>query len=304
MRTGRHRTGRARWVPWMLGASSAVLVAVVLARAAGARIASQAEARPPLRICADPNNLPFSNRGGEGFENRLAALAAQDLGRRLEYTWWPQRRGFIRHTLDAGVCDAVMGLPRADAQVRTTRPYYRSTYVFVWPAARALRLSSLDDPRLRDLRIGVQMIGDDFANSPPAHALASRGIVQRVVGFSVYGDYSQPNPPARIIDAVASGQVDAAIAWGPLAGYFARREPIALTLAPVRPARDGAQPFTFDIAIAVRRDDSTLAGVLDSFLSRRAAEVQRVLDDFGVPRAPADAPPGAAPRGLDGGTHD
>src|SRR4051812_30877951 len=140
-----------------------------------------------LRVCADPNNLPFSNQAREGFENALASLLAKDRGARLEYTWWAQRRGFLRSTLNAGACDVVMGVPPGLDGVRTTAPYYRSTYVFTTRRDRQLHLASLDDPRLRRLRIGVQMIGDDFANSPPAHALSARGLVANVVGYSVYG---------------------------------------------------------------------------------------------------------------------
>src|SRR5690349_16835567 len=114
-----------------------------------------------LRVCADPNNLPLSNQRGEGFENKLAELLAQDLGERVEYTWWAQRRGFFRNTLKAGMCDLVIGVPAGFEMASTTRPYYRSTYVFVSRKDRHLNIASLDDPALRKLKIGVQMIGDD-----------------------------------------------------------------------------------------------------------------------------------------------
>ena len=121
----------------------------------------------------------------------------------------------------------------------TTRPYYRSSYVFVSRADRDLGLTSFDDPRMRTLRIGVQMIGDDGANAPPAHALARRGIIANVMGYTVYGDYREANPPARIIDAVTGGDVDVAVVWGPLAGYFARQQPVPLVVTPVAPSIDG-----------------------------------------------------------------
>jgi mxaJ protein len=243
-------------------------------------------ARPLLRVCADPNNLPFSNDRGDGFENHLAQMLAADLGARIQYTWWAQRRGYIRHTLDAGTCDMVMGVPARLERVTTTRPYYRSTYVFVAPRRRHLGLASFDDPRLRRLRIGVQMIGDDFNNSPPAHALSSRGIVANVVGYSVLGDYSQPSPPARIVEAVARGDVDAAVVWGPLAGYFATRQRVPLDLTPVSPRSDGPSlPFTFDISMAVRRGDDVRRRTLDEFVQRRRVEIDKLLDGFGVPRS-------------------
>jgi mxaJ protein len=147
-----------------------------------------------LRVCADPNNLPFSNDNGEGFENKIAALIAHDLAVKVEYTWFAQRRGFVRNTLNAGACDVVMGIPAASEMMLTTRPYYRSTYVFLTRADCGLNIESLDDPRLAKLRLGVHLIGDDYANAPPMHALARRGIVKNVAGYSIYGDYSRPQP--------------------------------------------------------------------------------------------------------------
>jgi mxaJ protein len=237
-----------------------------------------------LRVCADPNNLPFSNDKEEGFENALARLIAGEFGQRLDYVWWPQRRGFVRNTLNAGTCDLIVGVPASFDAVLTTRPYYRSTYVFVSLQRRDLDLRSFDDPRLRTLRVGVQMIGDDFANSPPAHALSARGIVRNIVGYSVLGDYSQPNPPARIVDAVLRREVDVAVVWGPLAGYFARRAPEPLALQPVSPQVDASLPFVFDISMGVRRRDRALKEKLDAFLERRRADVNGILERFGIPR--------------------
>ena len=247
--------------------------------------------RPPgvLRVCADPNNLPFSNERGEGFENKIAELLAEDLHEKLEYTWWAQRRGFIRNTLKAGACDVVVGVPASFELAATTAPYYRSSYVFVYRKDKKLSVNSFDDPALRRLKIGVQMIGDDGANSPPAHALAARGVVENVRGYTVYGDYAQPNPPARIIDAVAKGDVDVAVAWGPLAGYFARRERVPLAVVPVSPQIDlPFLPFVFDISMGLRRGDDALRQQLEDFLERRRPEIEKILDEYGVPRVGRD----------------
>ena len=238
-----------------------------------------------LRVCADPNNLPFSNRREEGFENRLAELIAADLGARVSYTWWPQRRGFLRNTLSARTCDVVMGITSGAERVLTTTPYYRSTYVFVSRKERHLGVRTLDDPALRTLRIGVQLVGDDYANTPPVHALSRRGISGNLVGFSVFGDYSQPNPPARIIDAVVANDVDLAIAWGPLAGYFAKHAPVALELFPVSPEVDPpALRFAFDISLAVRPGDQQLKQELEAVLQRKKSSIERILTDYGVPQ--------------------
>jgi len=244
--------------------------------------------RPPgvLRVCADPNNLPFSNQSGEGFENKLAELLAHDLGERVEYTWWAQRRGFFRNTLKAGVCDLVIGVPSGFEMALTTRPYYRSTYVFLSRKDRHLDVKSFDDPSLRKLRIGVQIIGDDQSNAPPAHALTRRHIIDNVKGFTLYGDYSQHDPPARIVDAVTKGDIDLAIVWGPLAGYFAKQSHVPLEIVPVSPQIDQPfLPFVFDISMGVRRGDQEFRDRVDQFLEQRRGEIDRILADYRVPRA-------------------
>ena len=247
---------------------------------------------PPheLRVCSDPNNLPFSNRAGEGLENHLAQLVAKELRAGVKYTWRPQRRGFIRNTLAADSCDVVMGMPSGSERVLTTRPYYRSSYVFVSRKDRHLGIKSFDDPALKKLKIGVQLVGDDYNNTPPVHALSRRGIVGNLEGFSVYGDYSQANPPARIIDAVVSGAVDIAVAWGPLAGYFARRSDAQLDIVPVSPAYDPpGLRFAFDISLAVRPGDKELKERLETVLKRRRSGIDSLLGKFGFPLASPDS---------------
>ena len=246
-----------------------------------------------LRVCADPNNLPYSNAAGEGFENRIVAVLAKDLGAHVDYTWWAQRRGAIRNTLNAGHCDVIPGTASSGGMTGTTDPYYRSTYVFVTRADRKLdTLSSFDDPRLRTLRIGVQLIGDDGANTPPAHALARRGIVDNVRGYMVYGDYARHAPQADIVDAVAKGAIDVALVWGPTAGYFAAAEKTPLQLVPVTPWLDGPQsPMVFDVSMGVRRDDRALRRELDRALLRNHDAIQRILDEYHVPRAPVPRSP-------------
>jgi mxaJ protein len=238
-----------------------------------------------FRVCSDPNNLPFSSRRGEGFENRLAQLIAAELDATVHYTWWPQRRGFIRNTLAAGKCDFIMGMPQGSEQVLTTIPYYRSSYVFVYRKDRGLNIRSLDDPALRTLRIGVQLVGDDYANTPPVHALSRRGIVGNLVGYSVFGDYSQDNPPARVMDAVLAREVDLAIVWGPLAGYFAKRSG-ELEIVPVTPAEDPpGLRFTFDISLGLRPGDQARKRELESVLRKKRDEIAGLLQEFGVPLA-------------------
>lgn len=238
-----------------------------------------------LRVCSDPNNMPFSNDRLEGFENKIAGLAASHMGRRLEYTWWAQRRGFIRNTLNAGLCDVVIGVPADYELTATTSPYYTSTYVFVSRKDRLLDVRSFDDERLKQLTIGVQLVGDDFATTPPGFFLSRRGIVNNVRGYTVYGDYSEPHPPSRIVEAVTRGDVDVAMVWGPLAGYFALQSKPPLHLqAPMDEATVDLPPLTYAIAMGVRRGDRALHNALESFLKNRRTEVDAILDDYGVPR--------------------
>lgn len=238
---------------------------------------------PPLVICADPNNLPFSNRAEAGFENKIAALVAKDLGRPIAYVWWAQRRGYVRNTLNESKCDLWPGVASGVDTVSTTDPYYRSTYVFVSRASASFQHLTLDDARLRHASIGVQMIGNDAMNSPPAHAVASRGMVDNVRGYMLYGDYSQPNPPAAIVSAVAQGEIDVALVWGPLAGYFAARSPTPLRLEPVTPAGDARWPMVFDISMGVRRGDAELLARVNETLRREGTRIDEILRSYRVP---------------------
>jgi mxaJ protein len=241
-------------------------------------------------VCADPNNLPFSNKAGEGFENKIAQLLAKDLNARVEYTWWAQRRGFIRNTLNAEICDVVMGVPSSFDLALVSAPYYRSSYVFVSRRDKKIDVKSFDDPVLRRARIGVQLVGDDGANTPPVHALGSRGIVGNLKGYMVYGDYSKPTPTARIMIAVANGDVDVAIVWGPTAGYFAKTHSIPFKLTPVSPQIDlPFLPFVYDISVAVRRKDKALRDTLDALLVRERPAIQKILDEYGIPRLQSGA---------------
>jgi mxaJ protein len=278
-----------------------VLVAVAFARARPTELHAAAARAAPfhaarlLRVCADPNNLPFSNERGEGFENKLADLVASEMAATVQYEWWAQRRGFFRNTLKAGRCDVVMGVPTSFEMTLTTHPYYRSTYVFVTKRQSGIRVRTFDDPVLRRVRVGVQLAGDDYANAPPAHALTKRGIVQNVRGYTLYGDYREPNPPARIVDAVARGDIDVAVVWGPLAGYFATREPVPLRIVPVSPQIDlPFLPFVFDISMGVRREDKALRDEIDGILTRRRAAIDSILTHYGVPRVDTPVSPNAS----------
>lgn len=261
------------------------LVVALLAGLAGTVYADRAP-QDVLRVCADPDNLPYSSADGSGFENRLARLLAVDLGTDLQYAWLPDRRGFVRKTMGAGVCDVVLGVPVGDARLQTTQPYYRSSYVWVQRADAGDPPSGFDDPRLAHMRIGVQLIGNDMAASPPGFALARHVPQARVTGFPIPGE----TPAAqRIVDALVAGQLDGALVWGPQAGYFARRAGVPMRIVRLAAPTDmpPAQTFEFAIAVGVRRGDDALRHRVQDALQRHRSDIDRLLADYGVPRVEA-----------------
>jgi mxaJ protein len=260
-------------------AAAAMLVGISVAKAAN-EDASQSQ----LRVCADPNNLPFSNEGQEGFENKLAELIAGKLHKSVTYTWWAQRRGYVRETLKARLCDVILGVPSQLDSLATTQPYYRTGYVFLSRTDRALDVTAITDARLRLLRVGVQLIGNNGFNTPPAHALGQLGIVNNVVGFPVYGDYRETDPARRIVDAVETGRVDIAAVWGPIAGYFAKISKMQLRLVPITDTeRFAPLQFQFDISMGVRKEDQKLRSQLNDIIDRYRPDIDALLESYGVP---------------------
>lgn len=260
----------------------APMFCVALALIAFASTAAAAPGPRELRVCADPDNLPFSNERLEGFENKIATLLAEDLNATLRYTWHSQRRGFIRGTLTARACDVVIGVPSGYDAVLSSKPYYRSSYVFVYRKNKGLKLGSFDDPVLRELKIGLHAFGNEGANAPPAHALARRGLSGNVIGFTLLN--TAENPPGKIIDAVAAGEIDVAIVWGPFAGYFCQRQPVVMEIVAVPPNTDDASvPFAYDMALAVRRGEDAFKEEIDGVLERRRSDIQKILQAYGIP---------------------
>jgi mxaJ protein len=257
-----------------------------IARAASANV---------LRVCSDPNNLPFSNRDLEGFENKIASIVAKELGLTPCYDWLPQRLGFFRTALKTFDSQLVMAAPAGFDKALLTGPYYRSTYVFVTRKSTQA-IKSFDDPRLKSLKVGVQLTGNV---TPPTVALSRRKIVDNVVGFPVF-DETKGRPAEKIIAAVASGDVDVAAVWGPQAGYFVKRQKVALEMTPVSPEVDGggegAMPFTFKICMAVRKGDAPLRDKAHRAIASRRSEIDQVLTDFNVPLLPVREEPALHPK--------
>jgi quinoprotein dehydrogenase-associated probable ABC transporter substrate-binding protein len=236
----------------------------------------------PLRVCADPANLPYSDQAGRGFENEIAQLVSHELGRRLEYRWIPQRDKFFK-ALAQGSCDMAVEAPVGLPDVRTTKPFYRSSYVFVTRRDRGIHLRGLEDARLAKLRIGLASIGADTASAPAARTLAARGILHNVTWYRLYQNYLSANQPQAPVRAVERGDVDVAILWGPTAGYFAMKSPTPLDVTPISGQSLRAGGFTFDLAMAVQADNTRLAAQLNAIINRRHAAIRRILERYGVP---------------------
>ena len=246
--------------------------------------------QPPLRVCADPENLPYSNQQLDGFENKIASIVASDLGVSLEYFWWPAQRGLVRNTLQAGNCEVLIEIPKGFDPVLCTKPYFRSTYVIVYRRDRGLNLRSLDDPTLRSFRIGAHV------NTPPYDALANRGLAENLVVYRMFFDPRDTSPdgkPQRPLEDVASGAIDVAVAWGPLAGYFVREHPSpALEVVPLED--DPKVAMSFEFSMGVSKGARELKDRLEGTLDRRGEQVRRVLEDYGVPLLPLK-PAGPSP---------
>jgi mxaJ protein len=229
-----------------------------------------------LRVCGDPDNLPFSNKKLEGFENKIAEVVAKEMGAQLSYFWWPHQRGLVRRVLTPGLCDVMISIPQGWDPVLWTKPYYRSTYVIVYPKNDKFKITSLDDPILKQLKIGI------YVNTPPGEALANKGLQSNIVGYSLFFDYQQDRP-GGIIQDVMSGKIDAAIVWGPIAGYTVKKLNAAtLEVVPLHDD-DKTNPFSFQFSMGVREGKKKLKAQLEQAIGKRQAEIEKILQDYGVP---------------------
>jgi quinoprotein dehydrogenase-associated probable ABC transporter substrate-binding protein len=261
-------------VPLLAGLLSAALVTSV--RSAQAQRIDLVD-RAALRVCADPANMPFSNDKGDGFENKIAELVAGELKVPVEYTWFPQATGFIRQTLAAKRCDVVMGYAQGDELVLNTNPYYRSTYALVYrPGIGLDGVDSLADARLSGKRIGV------VAGTPPATVMAGLGLIQQAKPYPLLVDRRYDSPGERMIGDIRSGDIDAGVLWGPMAGYFAARGGDKLAVAPITKETAGAR-LAYRITFGVRQLEDDWKRQLNALIARRQGDIDAVLLEFGVP---------------------
>jgi quinoprotein dehydrogenase-associated probable ABC transporter substrate-binding protein len=251
-------------------------LALALACGATSGGAQELVERDKLRVCADPHNLPFSNQAGEGFENKIADLLAQELGVPLTYTWYPQSIGFVRNTLGARACDVVMGIVTTSELLQNTNPYYRSSYALVQRADAETKAEGLSDPQLADLRIGA------VARTPPVDILARQGLLKNVTPYALIVDTRFDSPGRQMVEDVAAGKIDVGVLWGPIAGYWAKQQTVPLEVAPLTGENTGAR-LDFRITMGLRHNEPEWKRVLNDFIGGHKAEIQGILLDYGVP---------------------
>mgnify|MGYP001337760835 CR=1 FL=1 len=248
----------------------------VLVLGAGSAVANPPERldREALRVCMDGNNMPFSNEAGDGFENRVAELMAEDMGVPLVYVWAPQVMGFVRNTLELRVCDVIIGAVAGYEFVQNTNEYYRSVYALVVPEASGIEATSLEDPSLKGLRIGV------VAETPPMVALRGTGAV--VVGYPLMVDTRVRAPVRDAVEDVAAGNTDGAVLWGPLAGHYASRQDPPLRILPLVDDTSGAR-LDYRITMGIRRGEPHWKDWINDFIDRHQEEIHIILSEYQIP---------------------
>jgi mxaJ protein len=230
-----------------------------------------------FKVCADQDNLPYSNSRQEGFENKIAQLIAQDLGKKLSYQFWYDRMGYIRNTLNARRCDVIMGTVAGNDMVLTSKPYYRSGYVFVYRKDSGYNITDWDSPDLRKGIIGV------VGQTPPSRPIYDKGLMENARPYRIQRDLNLP--PSFMIDDLVKGDIDIAIVWGPIGGYYAKQSKVPLVVVPVPEYEDtnvhGKEYW--NISVAVRKKDKERLAMIQEVLDRRHADIMKILDDFGIP---------------------
>ncbi|MEL6198288.1 MAG: substrate-binding domain-containing protein [Pseudomonadota bacterium] len=257
------------------------LIALIFALGAGqAAVAvdtSDLVSKTAFRVCADPANMPFSNEAGDGFENKLAELFAEKLGRPVQYTWFPQATGFVRNTLRVAKCDVVIGYAQGHELVLNTNHYYVSSYVLVTKADGPLAgVDHLGDPLLKDSRLGI------IAGSPPATHAAQNGLVAKAKPYPLMVDRRFDDPAQLMIDDIVAGEIDAALAWGPIAGWYAQQASIPLTVTPLL-KEEGAPRMFFRITLGVRQGELSWKRELNKIIRRNQEAIDAILTSYGVP---------------------
>lgn len=230
-----------------------------------------------FRVCADPDNLPYSNEAGEGFENKIAELLAGELGREVTYTWYPSTVGFVRNTLAARLCDVVIGVPTTNELMQNTNPYYRSSYALIQRVDAGAKVTSIDDPMLHEMRIG------GVANTPPVTLLAQQGLLGNLEPYQLMADTRHDHPAEEMVHDVENGLIDIAVVWGPIGGYFAKVADGALVVTPLASEEGSPVRLDYRMSMGLRRGEPAWKEQLNDLIKKHQPAIQAILMDYGVP---------------------
>lgn len=266
-------TGLAR----RIGAIATASMLLAGISASGQAATSEAVDRAALRVCADPNNMPYSNKAGEGLENKIAELFAAELGVPVKYTWYPNTVGFIRNTLRARKCDLILAAPTASELLQNTNPYYRSTYALVYRKDSGLTATSLADPVMKSLRIGV------VAGTPAATLIAKYSLFDQMRAYHLMVDTRFGSATAKMIDDIASGEVDVGVLWGPIAGYRVKTHDTPLVMVPIDPHSEKGTRVDFRIHMGLRYNEPEWKLRLNGLIRDKRSEIKAILTEYGVP---------------------
>ncbi len=270
----RRRTGRAASRP------TALVIALALSTSAyraEAQVVPDLVSRTALRVCADPANMPFSDRSKQGFENKIADIVANQLKEPVRYLWAPSGPGFARNTLNSDLCDIVIGYAVGSDVMQSTNPYYRSTYVIVAKSGSPLAdVQGLDDAKLKGHTIGV------FSATPPVDIMLKKGLMEKAVVYPILVDHRFDSPLTKMVGDLTSGRIDAAVVWGPLVGLDVKNSNGALVLSPL--VHDADRPgFSYRISFGIRHDEPDWKHKLEAVERDRSADIGKVLVDYNVP---------------------
>lgn len=258
-------------------ASIVVFLAFVPLSGASAQQTSSVVDTTTLRVCADPAAMPLSNTKGEGYENKIADLLASHLGIPVKYEWYPQATGFVRNTLNAGKCDLIIGYAQGDELVQNTNAYYKSAWVLITkPDSDIADIKNLDDPRLKDKAIGVQV------GAPPASIMGMNGLMKKVKSYTLMVDRRYESPPEKMIADLVKGEIDAAILWGPIGAYYAKQAGVPLKVIPLVAETKGPR-MTYRITMGVRNRDQEWKRQLNTLIREKQSEINKILLSYGVP---------------------
>ena len=269
-------TARKRIAATKVVAVMALALVIYASNVQAAGSNRQALTTTHLRVCADPNNMPFSNEAEEGLENRIIDLLANELGKEVRYTWFPQSVGFVRNTLRLRQCDLISGITTTSEKVQNTNPYYHSAYSIVQRASMQPPIETLSDERLQSLKLGV------VAGTPPADILATKSLLGNLKPYHLVADTRRSSPARQAVMDVASGEVDVAFVWGPIAGYFAQQFDEPLLITPML-AEDSRVRMNYRVSMAVRFNETDWKHSVNEALAAIQPQIDEILYEYGVP---------------------